>query len=458
LNETTMTDELANQMLDKVRRKSSTICVVGLGYVGLPTAVGFAKKGFHVIGTDLSRRKIDLLNQGQSPLKDLNLDDDLKVVWKAGLLSGSTDVVASCKAADIVLLIVPTPVKDNKDPDLSFVDAASRSAAKGLRRGQLIVLESTTYPGTTEEFVIPPCEATGLKAGIDFGIGYCPERYNPGDPVNTLETVNRVVSGITPAWARVCAELYGQLNENKIHVAPDLKTAEAAKVIENIQRDLNIALVNELALIFERLGIDTKAVLDAASTKWNFVRFQPGPGVGGHCLPVDPYYLTNLAARVGYHSRVILAGRAVNDGMPAHVVEIVVKALNKLGKAVNGSRIACLGLSYKANTGDLRESPAEHVARDLLRWGANLRPCDPWIEAAEIEEALGVKAASLEDACEDCDLILVLSDHDVFKQKLPNLVSSLAGLGAVVDTRGILDPKRCTERGIPYYGIGRYFE
>lgn len=447
----------AHTSLQLVRNRAARICVVGLGYVGLPTAVAFARAGFRVVGADISPAKVDAVNAGISPLTDLGLEDDVRATVAGGKFSASADVVSACREADAVLLIVPTPVDDTKRPDLSFVRSAAESAARGLRPGQLVVLESTTYPGTTEEIVVEATERlSGLQAGKDFGVAYCPERYNPGDPAHRLDNVHRVVGAIDPAWTEVSAELYGSLNGGRITRVRDLKTAEAAKVIENIQRDLNIALVNELALIFERLDIDVNEVLDAAATKWNFVRYQPGPGVGGHCLPVDPYYLTSLAERHGYHPRVILAGRAVNDSMPGHVVDLVAEALNDARKPVKGTRIAVLGLSYKADTGDARESPAAHVVHALAARAADLRLCDPLIPSKEIERLFGRPGVDLKTALHEAEAVVLLTDHAPFRQLSLADMASLAARGCcLIDTRNVHEPQIAARNGFVYRGIGR---
>lgn len=447
----------AVRLLEKVRKRQATLAVVGLGYVGLPTAVAFSKASFHVIGADLDHRKVDAINGGKSPLKDLGLDEDVKAMVQAGRLVATQDVESACRDADIILLIVPTPVDASKQPDLSFVRKASQSAAKGLRPGQFVILESTTYPGTTEEIVQIECERiSGLLAGRDFGLAYCPERYNPGDAQHRLDNVHRVVGAIDAQWNEVAALLYGTLNGGKITKVRNLKTAEAAKVIENIQRDLNIALANELALIFDRVGIDTHEVLDAAATKWNFVKYAPGPGVGGHCLPVDPYYLTNLAERLGYHPRVILAGRAVNDAMPLHVVDLLVDALNEAGKPVLGTPIAVLGLAYKANTGDARESPAEHVVKELKRRGAALRMCDPHVPHAEFQAHFGVAPMSIAAALQGAAAVILLTDHTEFRQSgLAMIRAALGDRGVLVDTRNMYDPEAARACGLIFRGVGR---
>lgn len=452
-----ITNPHAKTLLDRVERREARIAIVGLGYVGLPTAVAFAKAGFHTTGADVSRSKVESIRAGESPLRDLDLGDDVRSLVASGRLDATTDVEAACRGADAILLIVPTPVDAEKRPDLSFVRAASQSAARGLRRGQLVVLESTTYPGTTEEIVLAECErGSDLRAGRDFGIAYCPGRYNPGDPSHRLENVHRVVGAIDEDWAAVASVLYGTLNGDRISTVRDLKTAEAAKVIENIQRDLNIALVNELAIIFHKLGIDVMEVLDAASTKWNFVRYVPGPGVGGHCLPVDPYYLTNLAERHGHHPRVILAGRAVNDEMPLHVVQLIVDALNDGRKPVNGAKIAVLGLAYKANTGDARESPAHAVVAALAARGADLRLCDPLLEADAATILFGRPTVDAKAALQGADAVVLLTDHDAFRQLPLSDIATLAAPGcAFIDTRHIHAPAAVREHGLAYRGIGR---
>jgi len=443
--------------LERLHRKEFTVTVVGLGYVGLPTAVAFARAGLRVIGADVNAAKVDLLNKGVSPLKDLDLDEQIADVVKRGLFSATTDVVEGCRRGDAVLLIVPTPVDAMKQPDLSFVRSASEAAGRGLRPGQLIVLESTTYPGTTDEIVVPITQKlSGKRAGVDYGVAYCPERYNPGDPEHTLENVHRVVGAITPPWGDVAAAMYGLLNHGKITRVRDLKTAEAAKVIENIQRDLNIALANEFALIFERVGIDTYEVLDAAATKWNFVKYSPGPGVGGHCLPVDPYYLTSLAQRLGYHPQVILAGRSVNDSMPLHVVDLVIDGLNEVGKPVKGSKIAVLGLSYKANTGDPRETPAEGVVHALRERGADLRLCDPMISSSEIQKVFHLPGVDIKEALDGADAVVLLTEHKPFRAlSLDDLKARAATQCAFVDTRNVYKPVDVRAAGFVYRAVGR---
>jgi UDPglucose 6-dehydrogenase/UDP-N-acetyl-D-galactosamine dehydrogenase len=299
--------------------KDKIVCVVGLGYVGLPLAKAFSKH-LRVIGFDIDEEKIRKRNNDNS-------EENLKF----------TDDSSKIKEADFVLICVPTPVAKSKEPDLSYVKSAAEIIGKNLKRGAIVVLESTVYPGVTEEFVKPILDKeSGMKCGIDFKIGYSPERINPGDEERDLTKITKVVAGMDKETTDILADFYGLITN--VYKAKDIKTAEAAKVIENIQRDLNIALMNELTLIFHKLGLDTKAVLEAASTKWNFHRYSPGL-VGGHCIPVDPYYLVYKAKELGYHPQVILAGRAINDYMPKHVAEMAIKGLNEVGKVIKGSKV-----------------------------------------------------------------------------------------------------------------------
>lgn len=450
--------ETAHTLLKRIEDRAATVAVVGLGYVGLPTAVAFAEQGFHVIGADLSLEKVERVQAGDVPPDEPELATRLRAVVQEGRLEATTDVDAACARADCVLLIVPTPVDNARQPDLSFVQKAAETAARSLHPGQLVVLESTTYPGTSEEKI----QATftrmreDLEPGVDYGIAYCPERYNPGDPEHTLATLTRVVGANEPAWGDCAAALYGTLNDHKIARVSDLKTAEAVKVIENVQRDLNIALVNEFALIFERLGIDTHEVLDAAATKWNFVKYTPGPGVGGHCLPVDPYYLTSVAERAGYHPRVILSGRATNDSMPSHVAELVMDGLNDAERPVKGSRVAVLGLAYKPGTGDARESPAFGVVQALAKRGARLSLCDPLVPDRDVQALYGLPKTEMDEALRGAHAVVVVTDHDEIRRLDLARLKELTSPGCLlVDTRNLYDPQEVVRAGLRYRGVGR---
>ena len=352
--------------------KTKTVCVVGLGYVGLPLAKAFSKH-LKVTGYDIDEEKIKNLNSN-------NNEDNLEFTAKPSKI----------RQADFVLICVPTPVTKSKEPDLKYVKSATEIVGKNLKKGAVVVLESTVYPGVTEEIVKPIMEEkSGMKCGADFKIGYSPERINPGDEAHTLDKITKVVAGMDEKTTEILADLYGLITN--VYKAKDIKTAEAAKVIENIQRDLNIALMNELAIIFHKMGLDTKAVLEAASTKWNFHRYSPGL-VGGHCIPVDPYYLVYKAKELGYHPQVILAGRAINDYMPKHVAEMAIKSLNEVGKVIKGSKVLIMGLTYKENVPDTRESPVREMVKELKEFGVNVYGYDPLLSKEEIE-AFGVKGS-----------------------------------------------------------------
>lgn len=443
--------EISMSFIEKIRNKQSKICVIGLGYVGLPTATFFAEKGFEVIGVDVDETKVTMINSGYSPLKDLNLDDKIRSATEKKKLKATTNTNTAVAESDIILIIVPTPVTEAKEPDLRYITAAAEDISKSLHKGQLVILESTTYPGTTEEVLQPILEKSGLVAGVDFGLAYCPERYNPGDPEHTLENVARVVGGITYAWGEVAKLLYQNIIKETVTQVKDIKTAEAAKIIENIQRDLNIALMNELALIFERMDIDIMDVIEAASTKWNFGRYYPGPGVGGHCLPVDPYYLTKRAQELGYHAQVILAGRKVNDDMPLHVYELVQEGLNEIEKPLKNSNIVVLGAAYKPNTADLRNSPSEILVRKLKTQGANVSIIEPNVNNKVIFDCPSISLNDLKTKRAEC--IVLMANHKEFEHI--DIGDSKVNDNVVfVDGCRAMNPEDILKAGYIYRGIG----
>lgn len=440
-----------DEILRKIKTRSAKICIVGLGYVGLPTAIFFAEKGFNVIGVARNEKKINLINKGISTIGELNLDPRLSKVVDDKKLSATSDLKWATRESDIIISIVPTPVDEFKDPDLTPIISSGEEIAKGLDKDKLVVLESTVYPGVTEEVLQPILEKSGLKAGEDFGLSYCPERYNPGDEEHSIENVARVVGGITPEWAEITRELYQIIINEEIKVLRNIKTAEAAKVIENTQRDLNIALMNELAMIFERLDIDIMDVIDGAKTKWNFNVYNPGCGVGGHCLPVDPYYLVKKAKELGYHSKVIAAGRTINDNMPIHTLNLIQDALNEHEKSVRNSKIVILGFSYKENVGDARESPALTLTKHLQWKGASVTVVDPYMEDTENH---GVLEPDLYNALKNADAMVLMTCHDEFKSIDFEKAKDLMKIPVLIDGRRIFDPEELRNRGFSYKGIG----
>lgn len=394
------------------------VAVIGLGYVGLPLAVEFGKKRL-VTGFDINVTRIDALKKGQDSTLEVS-DEELR---EAEGLRYTTDI-QDLKLCNLFIVTVPTPIDEHKRPDLTPLIKASETVGKVLKKGDIVVYESTVYPGATEEDCVPVLEKfSGLKFNEDFFAGYSPERINPGDKSHRVATIRKVTSGSTPEVAELVDQLYQQIITAGTHKAQSIKVAEAAKVIENTQRDLNIALINELAIIFNRMGIDTEAVLQAAGTKWNFLPFRPGL-VGGHCIGVDPYYLTHKAQSIGYHPEIILAGRRLNDGMGAYVVSQMVKAMLKRRIQVEGARVLVMGLTFKENCPDLRNTRVVDIVKELQDFNVVADVYDPWIDSQEAEHEYGIRPVNqLESALYDGIIIAVA--HDQFKAMGANFIRSL---------------------------------
>lgn len=370
--------------MSKLSLETSKLAVIGLGYVGLPLAVEFGKSR-SVVGLDVNAKRIDALRAGNDFTLEVS-DDELKSA--TGL--SFTDKIADLSGCNVYIVTVPTPIDEHKRPDLTPLIKASEAIGTVLKRGDIVIYESTVYPGATEEDCVPVLErVSGLKYNEDFFAGYSPERINPGDKSHRLTTIAKVTSGSTPDVADFVNGLYGTIIEAGTHKASSIRVAEAAKVIENTQRDLNIALINELAVIFSRMGIDTEAVLEAAGTKWNFLPFRPGL-VGGHCIGVDPYYLTHKAESIGYHPQIILAGRRLNDGMGKFVAGQLVKALLKKSIQVHGAHVLMMGLTFKENCPDLRNTKTVDVIAELQEYGIIVDVYDPWVDAAESQNEYGI--------------------------------------------------------------------
>jgi len=402
------------------------VCVVGLGYVGTPLAEAFAE---HVptIGFDIDARKVESLVESGSKVQ-------------------ATTDPGKIRNADYVMICVPTPVTKAKDPDLTPVRSASAAVGKNLKKNAIVILESTVYPGVTEEVVVPILEReSGMKCGKGFFVGYSPERINPNDDAHTLDKITKIVSGMDKKTTDKLVEVYGLVTT--VYRAPDIKTAEAAKVIENIQRDLNIALMNELSLIFERLGLDTEEVLKAAGTKWNFHLYRPGL-VGGHCIPVDPYYLVMKAEELGYHPQVILAGRSINDGMPKHVAEMTIKGLNEAGKVLKGSKVLILGLTYKEDVPDTRESPVEEIIHELKEFKIEVYGHDPLLPDEVIRRFGAIPLPHLD---QKADAVIIAVAHKQFRKLTVQEICNLMGEQPVlIDVRGMVDPNRRELSGLYY--------
>lgn len=409
------------------------LAIIGLGYVGLPLAVEFGKKR-SVTGFDINTARISALKNGQ----DSTLEVSGEELREAEGLSYTTDI-QDLKSCNIFIVTVPTPIDEHKRPDLTPLIKASETVGKVLKKGDIVVYESTVYPGATEEDCIPVLEQfSGLKFNQDFFAGYSPERINPGDKSHRVATIRKVTSGSTPAVAELVDQLYKQIITAGTHKAQSIKVAEAAKVIENTQRDLNIALINELAIIFNRMGIDTEAVLQAAGTKWNFLPFRPGL-VGGHCIGVDPYYLTHKAQSIGYHPEIILAGRRLNDGMGAYVVSQLIKSMLKRRIQVEGSRVLVMGLTFKENCPDLRNTRVVDILKELSEFNVSADVYDPWIDPKESQHEYGITPVDeLEQGAYDGIIIAVA--HDQFKNMGVDIIRSFGKSNHVLyDLKYIVD-------------------
>lgn len=425
----------------------TTIAVVGLGYVGLPLAVEFGKK-YRTIGFDLSSEKIACYKKYYDPTGEVSTED-LKA---ATLLEVSTDP-STLKEADFVVVAVPTPVDDAHQPDFSPLVGSSTSVGQNLKQGAIVVFESTVYPGATEDICIPIIEKeSGKRWKQDFFVGYSPERINPGDKERTVTKIVKVVSGDTAETLEKVQEIYGSVITAGVYPASSIKVAEAAKVIENTQRDLNIALMNELAIIFDRMGINTLEVLQAAGTKWNFLPFRPGL-VGGHCIGVDPYYLTHKAQKLGYHPEVILAGRRINDGMGKFVAEKTIKQMVLNGHPVKDMPIIVLGLTFKEDCPDLRNSRVIDVIQELESYGAKVFVHDPVAEAKEARHEYGVDLVSWEDLPKAAAIVLAVGHREYKSKATTEILSKLEKGGVISDVKSILNPADFNDTSISLWRL-----
>lgn len=393
---------------NKLVKREESLALVGLGYVGMPIAHAFAKKGIHVIGFDLNEAKIELYKSGVDPTKEVG-DEEIKNT-KIQFTADETEL----KKAKFIIVAVPTPVNTDHTPDLSPVIGASEIVGRNLSRGSIVVYESTVYPGCTEDVCIPILEKySGLKCGKDFKIGYSPERINPGDKVHRLENIRKIVSGIDEESLREIKAVYDLVIEVGTYPVSNIRTAEAVKVVENSQRDINIAFMNELAMVFDRMDIDTNEVIDGMNTKWNALGFRPGL-VGGHCIGVDPYYFTYQAEKLGYHSQIILNGRIVNDSMGAFVADKAIKKMIEAGQAPKKSKVVILGLTFKENCPDTRNSKVEDIIKRLNEYGIQPIVVDPWASERDALKEYGIKLTKLEDV-KGADCVIVAVAHNEFK-------------------------------------------
>ncbi len=424
-----------------------TIAVVGLGYVGLPVAVAFGKKA-RTIGFDISEKRVAALAKGSDATGEV-----LKGDLKAADVLYTTDPT-QLKKADFIIVAVPTPIDDAKRPDLTPVIKASETVGRNLSRGAIVVYESTVYPGVTDDICLPILEReSGLRGGIDFKIGYSPERINPGDREHTFTKIKKVVAGQDAQSLEVIAEVYGSVVEAGVYKASSIKVAEAAKVIENTQRDLNLALMNELAVLFGKLNIDTREVLEAAGTKWNFLPFEPGL-VGGHCIGVDPYYLTFRAEQIGYHPQVILAGRRINDSMGKHVAEQTVKHLIHSGKSVKGSKVLVMGLTFKEDIPDIRNTRVVDIIQELRDYGCEVHVYDPHADHEEVREEYALTLLKNPSDQAPYDGVVVAVKHRQFKELgLEGLRRLVVGTAVIADVKGMYDRATAATAGMTYWRL-----
>src|SRR3989454_2023224 len=423
----------------RIATHAARLTIIGQGYVGLPLAVEFAKAGFSVVGLDTDPDRIAALATGRSHVPDVG-SEELQALLRTGRYEATAEPAVLAES-DAVIICVPTPLRKSKDPDISYVVAASREVATRFRPGQLIILESTTYPGTTEELLLPLFEEHGARIGEDLFLAFSPERIDPGNPTFRVKDIPKVVGGLTPACTRLAAALYREIVP-RVHVVSTPKVAELAKLYENVFRNVNIALANEFSLMCRYLGVSTREVIDAAATKpFGFMPFYPGPGIGGHCIPVDPLYLSWKMRLTGYEARFISPAADLNRAMPAHALRLVREALNDAGRALKGSRILVLGVAYKRGIGDTRESPAYEIIATLRRKGAHVSYADPYVPTFSVD---GMELKAVEptyDELRAADCVLILADHSEFDY------TAIAREGQlIVDTRNSI-PEISGSRG-----------
>lgn len=438
-------------LYEKIKNNEEKLSLVGLGYVGMPIAVEFAKRGVDVIGFDLNANKIETYKAGLDPTHEVGDEAIRNTTVK--FTADEKDL----RKAKFHIVAVPTPVNEDHTPDLTPVEGASAILGRNLTKGSIVVFESTVYPGVTEDICVPILEKeSGLKCGIDFKVGYSPERINPGDKVHRLSTITKITSGMDEETLENVAKIYEIVVDAGVHRAESIKVAEAAKVIENSQRDINIAFMNELSIIFNKMGIDTLAVLKAAGTKWNFLNFRPGL-VGGHCIGVDPYYLTYKAEELGYHSQIILSGRRINDDMGKYVAEQVVKKMISAERAVRNAKVGILGFTFKENCPDTRNTKVIDIVRELEEYGVNPMIADPVADAVEAERLYGIKFCNVSDMV-DCDAVIFAVAHTEFASITMEKIDSMFKKGdnyskVLVDIKGLLNRKEYESAGYSYWRL-----
>ena len=438
-------------LFEQIKNKDTALAVVGLGYVGMPLAIAFAKKGLKVIGYDLNKAKIATYKNGIDPTNEVGNEAIQNTTMEF------TSDETRLQEARFFVVAVPTPVNADHTPDLTPVEGASRVVGRNLQKGSIVVYESTVYPGVTEDVCVPILEReSGLKCGVDFKVGYSPERINPGDPVHRLENIRKIVSGMDAESLAEIKAVYDLIIEVGTYPVSTIKTAEAIKVVENSQRDINIAFMNELAMVFDRMGIDTREVIDGMKTKWNALNFYPGL-VGGHCIGVDPYYFTYEAEKLGYHSQIILSGRKVNDGMGAFVADAAIKQLILAGKVVRDAKVVILGLTFKEDCPDTRNSKVIDIVKRLEEYGIKPIIVDPQADAAEAKREYGVELTPFADI-HNADCVILAVAHREFRAMSIAELESLFAPGSsegkvVIDVKSILDKQVLMDAGYSFWRL-----
>ncbi|MEW6009844.1 nucleotide sugar dehydrogenase [Methanobacterium alkalithermotolerans] len=425
------------------------IALFGLGHMGLPTAALFADNGYKVVGIDINSETVSMVNDGKSPIMEPGLDELVENVVKKGLLSADNGISTLVKDSNVMIVVVPTPVDENKCSDLSAVISACESIAKVLNKDDLVIIESTIPPHTCQNIIIPLLEKSGLKASKDFGVAYTPERALPQNTLYEMTHNARVIGGVDQKSAKKAAALYGKITKGEVITVENLVTAEMVKLMENTYRDTNIALANELALVCESLGIDAIHAINAANYHPRVNIHNPGPGVGGHCLSIDPYFIVEMAKEGRYPARLIETAREINEFMPHHVAGLVKESLEACGKRLIDSKVGLLGVAYKGNVADARETPAEPFIRDIIQKGAEVLVHDPFVEENTIKNMGGVSVA-FEDAL-NCDCVVLMTDHDIYRQITPEMIKN----SILICTRPILDPAEFKKNGVIFKGVGR---
>jgi UDP-N-acetyl-D-mannosaminuronic acid dehydrogenase len=430
-------------------KENSSIAIFGLGHMGLPTAALLAQSGLRVLGVDINKEIVEIVNSGQSPIMEPGLDEIVKKTVENGLLSSSIDTSEAVGKAQIIMIIVPTPVDENKKSDLSAVISASKSISEDLKKDDLVIIESTVPPGTCENLVIPLLEKSGLTAGRDFKVAYTPERALPNNTLYEMTHNARVIGGIDSKSTKMAVSLYERITEGEIIMVQDLVTAEMVKLMENTYRDTNIALANEMALVCDALGVDAIEAIQAANHHPRVNIHTPGPGVGGHCLSIDPYFIVETARENGVETPLIKTSREINERMPGEVSKIVQMALEDAGKTIKGSSIGILGVAYKGNVADARETPALPLIKNLMNKGADVLVNDPYV-SPEIMNSWGVEIVDLERALSS-DCVVLVTDHDIYREIKPSMIKK----GLLVCTRPVLDRETFKKGGVTFKGVGR---